>query len=93
MSDALYATRLRWANGHGSARHDGVHVELRSRPSVLMHIARLAELEYTPEVGIQYAQAEGCRRRDLERGEALEFQAWLERMADGARSSMGPRWD
>lgn len=88
MSDALYATRLRWSLGHGTARHDGVQVELRSRPQVLMHIARLTELEYAPQVCIQYVQADGGARRDLERGEAMELQAYLEHMAEAARARL-----
>ena len=49
MSDYLHRTRLRWcsASGAGVAIHDGVHVELRSRPRVLLNTARLIEIDPT----------------------------------------------
>ena len=87
MSDALHRTRLRWcaASGHGVAVHDGVMVELRQRPPVLLGSARLIEIEYSPAIGVLYVQEATGARRDMQTGEAAECLAYLRAVSDEAR--------
>ena len=86
MSDSLHRTRLRWcqASAAGLAIHDGVRVELRSRPPVLQHAGRLIEIEYSPAIGVLYVQEATGARRDMQTGEAAECLAYLRHVAAGA---------
>jgi hypothetical protein len=88
MSDYLHRTRLRWcsASGAGVAIHDGVHVELRSRPRVLLNTARLIEIEYSPAIGVLYVQEATGARRDMQTGEAAECLAYLRGMSLATRT-------
>ena len=90
MSDYLHRTRLRWcsASGTGVAIHDGVHVELRSRPRVLLNTARLIEVEYSPAIGVLYVQEATGARRDMQTGEASECLAYLRGMSLSTRAYM-----
>jgi hypothetical protein len=90
MSDYLHRTRLRWcsASGTGVAIHDGVHVELRARPRVLLNTARLIELEYSPAIGVLYVQEATGARRDMQTGEAAECLAYLRGMSLSTRTYM-----
>ena len=90
MSDYLHRTRLRWcsASGAGVAIHDGVHVELRSRPRVLLNTARLIEIEYSPAIGVLYVQEATGARRDMQTGEAAECLAYLRGMSLSTRAYM-----
>ena len=90
MSDYLHRTRLRWcsASGTGVAVHDGVHVELRSRPRVLLNTARLIEVEYSPAIGVLYVQEATGARRDMQTGEAAECLAYLRGMSLSTRTYM-----
>ena len=47
MSDALYRTRLRWENGRGAARLDGVSVALKGAPVICGR--SVDHVDYTPE--------------------------------------------
>lgn len=87
MSDYLHRTRLRWcsASGTGVAIHDGVHVELRSRPRVLLNTARLIEIEYSPAIGVLYVQEATGARRDMQTGEAAECLAYLRAISEATR--------
>ena len=90
MSDYLHRTRLRWcsASGTGVAIHDGVHVEMRSRPRVLLNTARLIEIEYSPAIGVLYVQEATGARRDMQTGEAAECLAYLRGMSLSTRTYM-----
>ena len=83
MSDDLYPTRLHWCASAGRcvARHDGVEVRRSTRPPVLVHVARLAELEYSPGTGHRYVQEATGARRDMQPGEAAECLAYLRAVA------------
>jgi hypothetical protein len=87
VSDDLHPVRLWWSadRGRGIARHDGVHVELRARPRVLLNTARLIELEYSPAIGVLYVQEATGARRDMQTGEAAECLAYLRAVAADAR--------
>lgn len=87
MSEALHPTRLWWcaASGRGIARHDGIEAQLRQRPAVLRHIARLIELEYLPGTGHCYVQDHASSRRDMQAGEAAECLAYLRAVSADTR--------
>lgn len=89
MSDELHPVRLWWceARGRGIARHDGVEVQLRRRPSVLRG-SRVIELEYLPSIACCYVQEVGQGRRDMQDGEAAECLAYLRAMAVETRNNM-----
>lgn len=89
MSDLLHRTRLRWntASGHGSAAHDGVTIELFTRPPVLPHITRIIELEYVPGLAIAYVQDHLSARRDLLPGESSHCLQWLVHVSSAAREA------
>lgn len=93
MSDFLHRTRLRWcaASGRGVAVHDGVSVELHIRPPVLLHTARLIEIEYSPGIGVLYVQEATGARRDMQPGEATECLAYLRRVSEAARTAVEAR--
>ena len=90
MSDYLHRTRLRWcsASGAGVAIHDGVHVELRARPRVLLNTARLIEIEYSPAIGVLYVQEATGARRDMQTGEAADCLAYRRGMSLSTRTYM-----
>lgn len=92
VSDSLYRVRLRWsaASGHGLAAQDGVRIELRTRPPVLVHVKRLVDLEYIPAIGVMYLQDAVGPRRDLAPAEAAELQRWLDGMAVSVRATLSP---
>ena len=94
MSDFLHRTRLRWcaSSGRGIAVHDGVTVELKSRPRLLLHAARLIEIEYSPGIGVQYVQEATGARRDMQTGEAAECLAYLRAVALAARTAADTRF-
>lgn len=83
MSDDLHPTRLYWcaATGRCIVQHDGVEVRRCTRPPVLLHVARLAELEYLPGTGHMYVQDATSPRRDMQDGEAAECLAYLRAVA------------
>ncbi len=58
MSDALYSTRLRWANGRGAAMLHGRIVAL-DRPPVLAGVA-VHQVDYTPEVHCLEVRRRAC---------------------------------
>ncbi len=89
MSEKLHPTRLWWseAAGRGVARHDGVEVQLRARPAVLLHAARVIEIEYLPGI-VCYVQDATGPRRDMLTGEAAECLAYLRAMAVETRNNM-----
>lgn len=93
MSDYLHRTRLRWcsASGAGVAIHDGVHVELRARPPVLLNTARLIEIEYSPAIGVLYVQEATGARRDMQPGESAECLAYL-RYVSAGRRELSEKW-
>lgn len=87
MSPELHPTRLWWCadKGRGIARNDDVEVRLRARPPVLLHVARLVELEYMPGIACYYVQDATGPRRDMQSGEMAECLAYLRHVATGAR--------
>lgn len=87
MSDALFRTRVRWsaASGRGLVCHDGVSIELQTRPPVLQHVARMVELDYIPAIGVMYLQDPIGPRRDLADSEARELARWVQTVARAAR--------
>ena len=89
MSDYLHRTRLRWcaSSGRGIAVHDGVTVELRSRPRVLLHAARLIEIEYSPGI-VCYVQDATGARRDMQIGESAECLTYIRAVAEAARNAV-----
>ena len=90
MSNDLHRTRLRWCadSGRGVAIYEGVSVELRSRPRVLLNTARLIEIEYSPAIGVLYVQEATGARRDMQPGEAAECLAYLRGMSLSTRTYM-----
>lgn len=93
MSDWLHRTRLRWcaATGSGVAVHEGVTVELRSRPPVLLAMGRLIELEYSPGIGVLYAQLATGARQDLLPVQQAECLRYLRAVALAGRTAVDTR--
>lgn len=93
MSNDLHRTRLRWCadSGRGVAIYEGVSVELHIRPPVLLHTARLIEIEYSPGVGVHYVQEASGARRDMQPGESTECLAYLRRVSEAAREAVETR--
>lgn len=89
MSENLRPTRLWWNadKGRGIARYDEVEVRLRGRPAVLLHAARVIEIEYLPGI-VCYVQDATGPRRDMLTGEAAECLAYLRAMAVETRNNM-----
>ena len=87
MSDDLYRTRLRWcaASGHGLLKHFGVAVELQARPPVLLHIQRLIDLDFAPDIQVHQVQEAADARRELTAAEIDELNRWLRIVAAAAR--------
>ena len=94
MSDFLHRTRLRWCadRGRGVAIYEGVSVELRTRPPVLLHTGRLIEIEYSPGVGVHYVQEASGARRDMQPGELTECLTYLRRVSEAARTAVEARY-
>lgn len=83
MSDALYSTRLRWANGRGVARLHGRSVPL-AEPPVLDGVAVHA-VDYTPEVSVYEVQRRACDPRvEMTAGEIADADRLLRRLVPGA---------
>ena len=89
----MHRTRLRWCadRGRGVAIYEGVSVELRTRPPVLLHTARLIEIEYSPAIGCLYVQEASGARRDMQPGEMAECLAYLRRVSEAARMAVEAR--
>lgn len=89
MSDALHPTRLWWSadKGRGIARHDGVELQLRVRPPVLLSTMRLIEIEYSPAIGCVYVQEATGARRDMQQGETAECLSYLRHLSTRARDA------
>lgn len=76
MSDALYATRLRWCGGRGVAKLHGRSVVLVA-PPVLCGVAVHA-IDYTPEIRCLEIQRAPCEPRDdMTAAEVIEADALL----------------
>ena len=93
MSHWLHRSRLWWcaANGRGVAIHDGVTVELTSRPPVLESMGRLIEIDYSPALGVQLIQRPTGAREDMPAGAAAECLRYLRAVALAARTAVDTR--
>ncbi len=79
MSDRLYNTRLRWANGRGAAMLHGRIVPL-TEPPVLCG-ATVAQLDYTPEVRcFEIRRAPADPVSEMTAAEIAETDALLRRL-------------
>lgn len=90
MSDYLHRTRLLWtaATGRGVARHEGVEVELHTRPPVLLALGRLIEIDYSPGIGIRVVQMATGAREEMRDVHAAECLAWLRAVSEAARRAV-----
>jgi len=84
VSDAYYATRLRFEGWSGCAKLHGRRVPLRTMPALpgvdLMFVA----IDYIPEVAMKRIQPLGGPWRDMEDHEVAAADALLRELA-GAR--------
>lgn len=89
MAESIHISRLTWWDyrGGGEAQHDGVTVNLRRRPPVLLHMRAITELVYSPGQGVRYVQESGHERRDLQPGESAELLLWLQHVATVTRDA------
>ncbi|ODU08006.1 MAG: hypothetical protein ABS84_14950 [Rubrivivax sp. SCN 71-131] len=89
MSDLLYRTRLRWRESHGAglAAHEGVRVDLYSRPPVLESLWRLIDLDYAPGVGVAYYQLALGSQTDMSSEQMRECLRYLRAVALAARTA------
>ena len=79
MTDALYSTRLRWANGRGVAKLHGRAVDL-TEPPQLVGLAVHA-VDYTPEIRCTEIQRRAVDPRDdMTAAEVEEADALLRRL-------------
>lgn len=82
MSDALYSTRLRWANGRGAAMLHGRIVPLTA-PPVLAGVA-VHQVDYTPEVHCHEIRRRACDPVDeMTTHEINDADALLRRLLGG----------
>lgn len=87
MSDALFATRLRWtAQLGGIARHDGVIVELRQRPP-LPGLQHATDIDFVPHI-VGQVRIRADAMRDMTGEELHDALALLQRMARDARAGL-----
>jgi len=84
MSDDLFYTRLRWANGKGIAKYKGCVVALTEPPDVVD--ATVVELIYTPEVHVCRVRTFGSPWRDLVPNEIEVCMTFLRKTANGGKA-------
>ena len=63
MSDAYYASRLRWYAYSGIAKLHGRHVQLTDAPVICGDV--VVSIDYIPEVGLRQIQMRGEGPRDM----------------------------
>ena len=79
MSDALYSTRLRWAQGRGVARMHGRSVPLAEAPT--LDGVQVHAVDYTPEVHCVEIQPNASGpRREMTAGEIADADKLLRRL-------------
>ncbi len=89
MPDTLHLSRVWWQAGwgRGGATHDGVSVDLRSRPPVLLAVGRVEAIEFSPLTGIYYVQHQTGAKGDMSDAQRDECWQYLRAVAARGRDA------